>query len=64
MIGTALVNCFITPKSNKQIKNMLPVCHRVAQLPKYQVFFRDENISGYVVNQIYQCQKHRLVPVF
>lgn len=43
---------------------MLPVCHRVAQLPKYQVFFRDENISGYVVNQIYQCQKHRLVPVF
>lgn len=43
---------------------MLPVCHRVAQLPKYQVIFRDETIFGYVVNKIYQCQRTKLVPVF
>ena len=43
---------------------MLPVCHRVAQLPKYQVIFRDETIFGYVVNKIYQYQRIRLVPVF
>lgn len=52
------------PEQLEANESMLPVCHRVAQLPKYQVIFRDETISGYVVNQIYQCQKHRLVPVF
>lgn len=52
------------PKQLEENESMLPVCHRVAQLPKYQVIFRDESISGYVVNRIYQCQKHRLVPVF
>ena len=48
----------------KEKESLLPVCHRVAQLPKYQVIFRDETISGYVVNRIYQCQRQRLAPVF
>lgn len=43
---------------------LLPVCHRVAELPKYAVVFRDETISNYVVNQIYQSQKKRLVAYF
>ena len=50
--------------SFKANESLLPVCHRVAQLPKYQVIFHDETISGYVVNQIYQWQRPRLVPVF
>ena len=45
-------------------ESLLPVCHRVAQLPKYQIIFHDETISGYVVNQIYQWQRPRLVPSF
>lgn len=48
----------------KENESMLPVCHRVAQLPKYQVIFHDETISGYVVNRIFQCQRGRLAPVF
>lgn len=48
----------------KEKESLLPVCHRVAQLPKYQVIFHDETISGYVVNRIYQCQRQRLAPVF
>lgn len=48
----------------KEKESLLPVCHRVAQLPKYQVIFRDETISGYVVNRIYQYQRQRLAPVF
>ena len=51
-------------KSFKEHESLLPVCHRVAQLPKYQVIFHDESISGYVVNQIYQWQRPRLVPSF
>ena len=50
--------------SFKANESLLPVCHRVAQLPKYQVIFHDETISGYVVNQIYQWQRPRLVPSF
>lgn len=48
----------------KEKESLLPVCQRVAQLPKYQVIFHDETISGYVVNRIYQCQRQRLAPVF
>ena len=51
-------------KSFKENESLLPVCHRVAQLPKYQAIFRDETISGYVVNQIYQWQRPRLIPSF
>lgn len=50
--------------SFKANESLLPVCHRVAQLPKYQVIFHDETISGYVVNQIYQRQRPRLVSSF
>ena len=51
-------------KSFKEHESLLPVCHRVAQLPKYQVIFHDETISGYVVNQIYQWQRPRIVPSY
>ena len=50
--------------SLKQNESLLPVCHRVAQLPKYQVIFHDESISSYVINQIYQWQQPKLVPSF
>lgn len=52
------------PSGLRGKESMLPVCHRVAQLPKYQVIFRDETLSGYVVNRIFQCQRTRLAPVF
>lgn len=52
------------PEHLKEKESLLPVCHRVAQLPKYQVIFHDETISNYVVNQIFQFQRKKLVPVF
>lgn len=48
----------------KEKESLLPVCHRVAHLPKYQVIFHDETISAYVVNQIFQWQRPKLVPVY
>lgn len=44
--------------------SLMPVCQRAASLPKYRVIFRDETISGYVVNHIYQSQKQRFVRSF
>lgn len=52
------------PDHLKEKESLLPVCHRVAQLPKYQVLFHDETISNYVVNRIFQCQRKKLAPVF
>ena len=52
------------PDHLKAKESLLPVCHRVAQLPKYQVIFHDETISNYVVNRIFQCQRKKLSPVF
>lgn len=52
------------PEHLKEKESLLPVCHRVAQLPKYQMIFHDETISNYVVNQIFQFQRKKLVPVF
>ncbi len=48
----------------KAHEDLLPVCHRVAQLPKYQVIFHDESISGYVVNKLFQSQKKKLIPSY
>ena len=52
------------PDHLKAKESLLPVCHRVAQLPKYQVIFHDETISNYVVNRIFQCQRKKLASVF
>lgn len=52
------------PDHLKEKESLLPVCHRVAQLPKYQVIFHDETISNYVVNRIFQCQRKKLAPAF
>lgn len=51
-------------ESFKRNESLLPVCHRVAHLPKYHVLFQDETISNYVVNKIYQWQRPKLVPTF
>lgn len=48
----------------KKHESFLPVCHRVAHLPKYHVIFKDETISDYVVSKIYQWQKKELIPAF
>lgn len=52
------------PEEMEGIQELLPVCHRACQLPKYKVIFRDESISGYVVNQLVHSQKKKLVPAF
>ena len=54
----------VQPEHLKENESLLPVCHRVAQLPKYQVIFHDETISNYVVNRIFQSQKQKLIPVY
>ena len=54
----------VQPEHLKENESLLPVCHRVAQLPKYQVIFHDETISNYVVNRIFKSQKQKLIPVY
>ena len=41
---------------------VLPVCSRLAELPKYRPIFMDETLSGYVVNRLYQIYKKEWVP--
>ena len=45
-------------------ESMLPVTQKVGQLSKYRPIFKDETLSSYVVNKIYQSQRRKLVPVF
>lgn len=52
------------PEYLKKQESLLPICHRVAHLPKYQVIFHDETLSNYVVNRIFQYQRKKLAPVF
>lgn len=45
-------------------ESMLPVTQKVGQLSKYHPIFKDETLSSYVVNKIYQSQRKKLVPAF
>ena len=39
--------------------NLLPVCHRVADHPKYRALFRDRMVSERLLAQIYSWEKGR-----
>lgn len=42
--------------------NVLPVCQRVADDPKYRTLFRDRTLSSYLVGAIYDRQHEKAVP--
>ena len=52
------------PKELSPYMNLLPVCHRVADNPKYRVMFRDRTVSDRLLTRIYQREKGRSIVAF
>lgn len=49
------------PEKLQKHDSLLPVCQRVADLPKYRVLFLDENLSNYIIKKMFQSEKERMV---
>ena len=50
------------PEKLQEYDSLLPVCQRVAALPKYKVLFLDDGLSSYIVSRIFQTEKETMVP--
>lgn len=46
----------------KEYDALLPMCQRIADLPKYRVLFLDETLSNYIIKTIYRHEKHVILP--
>ncbi len=42
--------------------HLLPLCQRVAHTPRFNVLFRDHDISEYIIMRIYRRERARTVP--
>jgi len=51
------------PEKLKECDSLLPVCQRMADLPKYRVLFLDESLSEYIIKKIFQAEKEKMVPL-
>ena len=51
------------PGKLKNYDALLPVCQRVADLPKYRVLFLDESLSGYIIKTMSQSEKKKMIPL-
>lgn len=49
------------PAALEPYMDMLPVCQRVADNPKYRVLFRDDFASEYIIMRVYRDQKAKTV---
>lgn len=49
------------PEELAPYMNLLPVCHRVADNPKYRVLFRDEMVADHMLARIYQHEKEHSI---
>ena len=52
------------PEKLQNHDSLLPVCQRVADLPKYRVLFLDESLSNYIIKKMSQFEKERMVSLF
>ncbi len=43
--------------------SFLPLCQRVAHSPRYNVMFKDDELSEYIIMRVYHLEKPRTVPV-
>ena len=50
------------PDKLQEYDALLPVCQRVAALPKYHVLFMDNGLSPYIVSHIFDTEKEKMVP--
>lgn len=51
------------PEKLKSYDALLPVCQRVADLPKYRVLFLDESLSGYIIKTMFRSEKKKMIPL-
>ena len=47
----------------EQYMHFLPLCQRVAHSPRYNVMFRDDELSEYIILRIYRIERKRTIPV-
>ena len=52
------------PKTLEPYMELLPVCQRVADNPKYRVLFTDPFVSEYILMQIYRREREHMLPYF
>lgn len=50
------------PEKLQEYDSLLPVCQRVAALPKYKVLFLDDSLSSYIVEWLFQTEQETMVP--
>ena len=50
------------PKALEPYMNLLPICQRVADNPKYRVLFTDDFLSEYILMYIYRHEKDKVIP--
>ncbi|VBB09349.1 tetr bacterial regulatory protein hth signature [Lucifera butyrica] len=51
------------PEKLQKHDTLLPVCQRVADLPKYRVLFLDESLSSYIIKKMFQAEKEKMIPL-
>lgn len=44
------------------LADLLPLCQRVADDPRYQSLFRDDGIAEYIIMRVYRQEKQNVVP--
>ena len=52
----------LDPEALAPYMNLLPVCQRVADNPKYRVLFTDPFVSEYVLMRIYRNEREHTIP--
>ena len=52
------------PEALSPFMDLLPVCQRVADNPKYKVLFTDNFVSEYIIMNIYRREREKIVPDF
>ncbi len=57
-----LLNSTDVPKKLQEQDALLPVCQRVAALPKYRVLFLDATLSPYIVSRLFDSEKEKMIP--
>jgi len=57
-----IANSQNAPERLQEQDDLLPVCQRVAALPKYRVLFLDDTLSPYIVGRIFDAEKDKTLP--
>lgn len=56
------MRCTTNPQDLAPYMDLLPVCQRVADNPKYKVLFKDSFVSEYMLMNIYRREREAMLP--